>query len=134
MSKAPKTKLAGRTVDEYIATCPEAARAGLAAIRGAIHAVSPGAAERTDYFQMPGYSYPGFDYDGMFVWFSFKHPYVRLHVRPPVLRDHRREVAAYPTTTAVVSFHLEKKVPVGLVKKLTKASLAVMRNKAKAAG
>jgi uncharacterized protein YdhG (YjbR/CyaY superfamily) len=133
MTPLPKSKPTDQAADTYIAKCPEEVRPGLAAIREAIRSVAPGAAERTDYFQMPGYSYPGFDYDGMFAWFSFKKPYLRLHVRPPVLQDYRRDVAAYPTTKAVVSFPMGKRVPVGLVKKLTKASLAVMRNKAKPA-
>jgi uncharacterized protein YdhG (YjbR/CyaY superfamily) len=118
-------------VDEYIAECPGGARAGLAAIRTAIRAVAPGATERTDYFRMPGYSFPGFDYDGMFAWFSFKPPCLRLHVRPPVLQDHREEVAGYPTTKAIVSFPVGEPVPRRLVKKLVKASLTAMKDKAK---
>ena len=33
-------------------------------IRLAIREAAPGATERTDYFQLPGYSYEGYDYDG----------------------------------------------------------------------
>jgi uncharacterized protein YdhG (YjbR/CyaY superfamily) len=90
---------------------------------------APGAIERTDYFQMPGYSYPGFDYDGMFAWFSFKQPHIRLHVRPPVLQEHSGELAAYPATKAIVSFPMDKPIPVTLVKKLVKASAKVMKDK-----
>ncbi len=79
---------------------------------------------------MPGYSYEGFDYDGMFVWFSFKDPFIRLHVRPPVLEEHREEVGDYPTTKAIISFRLSKPIPVNLVKKLVKASVKVMKDKA----
>ena len=77
-------------VDKYIAKCPKEARGSLAKIRAAIRQVAPDATERTDYFQWPGYSYPGYDYDGMFVWFSFKKSDVRLHVRPPVIQDHKK--------------------------------------------
>jgi hypothetical protein len=63
---------------------------------------------------MPGYSYPGFDYDGMFAWFSFKKPYVRLHVRPPVVEEHSKELAGYLTTKAIVSFPMDKRTPVHL--------------------
>jgi uncharacterized protein YdhG (YjbR/CyaY superfamily) len=117
------------TVDEYIAKCPKEARANLAKIRAAIRQVAPGAAERTDYFQMPGYSYPGFDYDGMFAWFSFKKPHVRLHVRPPVIEKHRKQLAGYPSTKAIVSFPMDKPIPVTLVKKLVKASIKVMKDR-----
>jgi len=116
-------------VGEYIAKCPKEARGGLAKVRAAIQAAAPGATERTDYFQWPGYSYPGFDYDGMFVWFSFKKPHIRLHVRPPVIQEHRKELAGYATTKAIVSFPMGKPVPTTLVKKLVKASLKVMKDK-----
>jgi uncharacterized protein YdhG (YjbR/CyaY superfamily) len=118
-------------VDEYIAGCPKEAQGNLAKMRAAIRAAAPGAAERTDYFQMPGYSYPGFDYDGMFAWFSFKSPHIRLHVRPPVIQNHRRELAGYSTTKAIVSFPMDKPVPVALVKKLVKASIKAMKDKSK---
>ncbi len=69
---------------KYIATCPAATRSKLKAVRAAIRAAAPGCTERTDYFQWPGYSYDdGYDYDGMFAWFSYKAPNIRLHVRPP---------------------------------------------------
>ena len=125
------TKAKTNEVDDYIASCPKEAQAELAKIRAAIRAAAPGAAERTDYFQMPGYSYPGFDYDGMFVWFSFKKPYVRLHVRPPVIQEHKKELAGYPVTKAIVSFPMGKTISVTLVKKLVRASLKVMKDKAR---
>lgn len=118
-------------VGEYIASCPIEAQANLAKMRAAIQAAAPGATERTDYFQMPGYSYPGFDYDGMFAWFSFRKAFVRLHVRPPVLQEHGEELAGYPVTKAIVSFPMSKPVPVALVKKLVKASIKVMKDKSK---
>jgi uncharacterized protein YdhG (YjbR/CyaY superfamily) len=118
-------------VDEYIAKCPKEAQEGLAKIRAAIQAAAPEATERTDYFQMPGYSYPGFDYDGMFAWFSFKNPHIRLHVRPPVIQEHRKELASYPTTKAIVSFPMGKPIPITLVKKLVKGSVKAMKGKSK---
>lgn len=116
-------------VDEYIAKCPKDAHANLAKVRAAIQHVAPGATERTDYFQWPGYSYAGYDYDGMFVWFSFKNSNIRLHVRPPVIQNHKEELAAYATTKAVVCFPAGKPIPVTLVKKLVKASIKVMKSK-----
>ncbi len=80
---------------------------------------------------MPGYSYKGYDYDGMFAWFSFKSPFIRLHVRPPVLQDYKKEVAGYKTTKAILSFPMEEKISPGLISKLVKASIKVMKAKAK---
>ena len=125
------SKVATNEVDKYIAGCPEEVQSNLQKIRAAIQAATPGATERTDYFEMPGYSYPGYDYDGMFVWFSFKKPHIRLHVRPPVIQEHSKELAGYPTTKAIVSFPMNKPIPATLVKKLVKASLKAMKDKAK---
>lgn len=123
------TKRKNIEVAEYIARCPKEAQGDLAKIRAAIRAAAPGATERTDYFQWPGYSYPGFDYDGMFVWFSFKKPCMRLHVRPTVIQEHRKELAGFATTKAIVSFPMGKPVPITLVKRLVKASLKAMKDK-----
>ena len=115
-------------VDEYITKFPKEEQARLAEIRAAIREVAPDAIETVSYFQIPGYYFKGYDYNGMFAWFSYKKPNVRLHVRPPVLQDYRNELASYGTTTAIVSFPLHKEIPVALVKKLVKASIEVMKN------
>jgi uncharacterized protein YdhG (YjbR/CyaY superfamily) len=116
-------------VDEYVAKCPREVQGKLRKIRTAIREVAPGSTETVSYFQMPGYSYAGYDYSGMFAWFSFKKPYVRLHVRPPVIQDHKKELAGYPTTQAIVSFPADQEVPIALVKKLVKASLKAMKDR-----
>jgi uncharacterized protein YdhG (YjbR/CyaY superfamily) len=121
--------LNSKDVDEYIASAPEEAQSKLKEIRAAIREVVPDATERTDYFQIPGYSYEGFDYDGMFVWFSFKKSYVCLHVRPPVIQEHKKELAPYVTTKAIVSFPIDNRMPIALTKKLVRASLKVMKEK-----
>jgi uncharacterized protein YdhG (YjbR/CyaY superfamily) len=100
-------------------------------MRSVIRAVAPDAVERIDYFHMPGYSYAGYDYDGMFVWFSFKEPYIRLHVRPPVIQNHTKELTGYRTTKSIVSFPADTKTPRALVKRLVIASLNVMRGKSR---
>ena len=76
---------------------------------------------------MPGYFYAGYDYNGMFAWFSFKAPFVRSHVRPPVLDDHKNALGDYPTTKAIISFPVDQPIPKALVKKLVKASIKVMK-------
>jgi uncharacterized protein YdhG (YjbR/CyaY superfamily) len=127
---ATVTKRKSSEVDEYIARCPKEAQGDLAKIRAAIRAAAPGATERYDYFQMPGYSNPGIDYyDGMFAWFSFKKPHIRLHVPPSVIQEHTKELAGYATTKAIVIFPKGKLVPTTLVKKLVKASLKAMKDK-----
>jgi uncharacterized protein YdhG (YjbR/CyaY superfamily) len=116
-------------VDEYIANAPKQLQSKLRETRATIREAAPGATERTDYFKLPGYSYEGYDYDGMFVWFSFRKLDIRLHLRPPVIQDHKKELAGCATTKAIVSFPADRAISKSLVKKLVKASLKVMKDK-----
>jgi uncharacterized protein YdhG (YjbR/CyaY superfamily) len=120
-------------VDEYIEKCPKGIQPRLKDIRSAIRGAAPGSAETVSYFQMPGYSYEGYGYNGMFAWFSFKAPYVRLHVRPPGLEDNIKHVGDYATTKAIISFPANKAIPKALVQKLVKASIKAMKQKQKPA-
>ena len=116
-------------VEEYIILQPDNAQAKLQEIRSVITSIAPDAIETVSYFGLPGYSYPGYDYNGMFVWFSFKKPFLRLHVRPPVIKDHAAELTPYTKTASIVSFSVNETLPSALVKKLVLASLAVMKTK-----
>jgi uncharacterized protein YdhG (YjbR/CyaY superfamily) len=118
-------------VDAYIVKCPTNVQAKLKEIRAAIKEVAPGATETMSYFEMPGYSYPGHDYNGMFAWFGLKKSHIGLYLRPPTIQDHEKELASYDTTKAVVHFPLDENIPVSLVKNLVKASLRVMRDKSR---
>jgi uncharacterized protein YdhG (YjbR/CyaY superfamily) len=112
MGKKVSRKPAGASgVDKYIANAPKELQGKLREIRAAIREAAPGATERTDYFQLPGYSYEGYDYDGMFVWFSFKKPNIRLHLRPPVIQNYKRQLASGVTTKAIVGFPADRTKP-----------------------
>lgn len=117
-------------VDEYIAKCPKDVQAKLRKIRTAIRQVAPDAVETVSYFKFPGYSYPGdYDYSGMFAWFSYKKPYIRLHVRPPVVAQHKSQLKGCATSVGAVGFPEDKEIPAALVKKMVRASLDVMKAK-----
>lgn len=128
---ALKAKKATATVADYILVCPKKVQPSLRKMRSTIRAAAPKSTERMDYFEIPGYSYAGYDYDGMFAWFSYKAPFIRLHVRPPVIDDHKKYLAGLKLTKAIVSFPEEKPLPVSLVKKMVKASVVIMKKKGK---
>lgn len=110
-------------VKTYITSVPKEAQMILKELRALIQEVAPTATERTDYFQMPGYSYDQYDYyNGMFVWFSFKKPYVRLHVLPSVIENHKEELKKYHLTKSIISFKINEKLPKLLIKRLVKES------------
>lgn len=131
MAKNKSTIIPGG-IQEYIAKCPKEAQTALKNLRAAIRAVAPYAVETVSYFKMPGYYCAGnYAYNGMFVWFSYKKPYARLHVWPQVIKNNKKELSGYPTTTAIASFPIDQKIPTVLVKKMVKESLKVMKNKSK---
>lgn len=115
-------------VSAYIASAPKEVQPALKELRALIRTVAPTATERTDYFQMPGYSDDQYTYyNGMFVWFSFKKSYVRIHVLPSVIQKHTKELEPYPATKSVVSFSIDKKIPPTLIKKLVRESRKAMK-------
>ena len=128
MNNSNKKIIAPGGVDEYVSEQPKEIQTKLNVIRSAIREVAPDAVETVSYFNIPGYSYEGFDYNGMFVWFSYKKPYIRLHVRPPVAKDHAQELKGCKITTGIISFPEEGEVFPALIKKLVKASLVVMKS------
>lgn len=101
-------------------------------LRSIIQNTAPKATERTDYFQMPGYSYDQYKYyDGMFVWFSFKNNFVRLHILPQVIEKYKRELKDYKLTKSIISFKIDQKLPRLLIKKLVKESGDVIKELSK---
>ena len=125
-----KKKVVPGGIDEYIKASPKEVQANLEVIRDAIQSASPNSSETVSYFQIPGYYYEGYDYNGMFAWFSYKNPHIRLHVRPPVLEDHSKDIKSYKTTKSIISFLASEPIPKALVKKLVKASIKAMKQNA----
>ncbi len=113
---------------EYIANCPKEVHAKLKAIRKTIRTAAPKAVETTSYFDYPGYAYEGYEYNGMFTWFSFSKPYVRLHVRPNAIVEHAQALEGFKTSRAIVSFKMDAAIPMGLVKKLVRSSIKDMKD------
>jgi uncharacterized protein YdhG (YjbR/CyaY superfamily) len=115
------------STDAYIAACPPDVQAVLSRFRAVIREVAPDAVERTDYFQFPGYSYEGYDYNGMFVWFSYRNDRVRLHLRPPTIEDHKQELVGAKLSTGIASFAVDQAPDSELVALLVRSSLDTMR-------
>ena len=66
---------------------------------------------------------PYYDYKGRLAWFGLHKAHVGLYVRPPVIEDHKDELAGYETTKSAVHLSLDRKIPVALIKKLVKARM-----------
>jgi uncharacterized protein YdhG (YjbR/CyaY superfamily) len=111
LKKAPKD------VNEYIARAPKEARDKLEEVRTAIREAAPTAVESISY------GIPFYDYRGRLAWFGLAKAHIGLYVRPPVVEEHKNELADYETTKSAVRFPLDKKIPVPLIKKLVKARM-----------
>lgn len=128
MSRAPPTVVPSpEGVEAYIARCPPEVQAKLRRIRKAIRQVAPDAIETMSYFEMPGYCIPGYDYNGMFAWFSFRKGRIGLHVRPPALDDHSDALEGFSHTKAILRIPPDRELPISLIKKLVRASLRIMK-------
>lgn len=128
MSNSNK-KIVPGGVDEYIQLQPQEIQEKLMLIRSAIRKVAPDAIETVSYFGIPGYCYEGYDYNGMFAWFSYKAPYIRLHARPPVPENHAKELEGCKITTGIIGFPEADDVSPALIAKLVQASLGEMKSK-----
>ena len=105
------------SVDEYIAEAPKEAQSKLREVRAAILAAAPGARESISY----GMAY--YSYKGRLAWFGLHTAHIGLYIRPPVLEEHKRELAGYGRTKSALHLPLDGKIPVALVKKLVKAAM-----------
>jgi len=113
--RAPRaTNLKGK-VGEYITAAPKSTQANLREVRAAIREAAPLATEGFSY-GMPYYSYKG-----RLAWFGLHRGYISLYLRPPVIAEHKKELARYVTTKSAIHLPLERKIPVQLVKKLVRA-------------
>ena len=104
-------------MDDYISAAPKELQGKLKEVRAAIREVAPAAVESISY-RMPYYSYKG-----RLAWFGLHRGHVGLYLRPPVIAEHRKELAGYETTKSAVHLPLDGKVPVQLIKKLVKARM-----------
>ncbi|MDE1827959.1 MAG: DUF1801 domain-containing protein [Candidatus Micrarchaeota archaeon] len=109
-------KKVSKEVDAYIASAPKDTRGKLNEIRAAIRSAAPDAVESISYM-MPSYD------KGKVAWFAIMKNHVGLYLRPPIIAEHKKELATYVTTKSAIHFPLDKKLPISLIKKLVKARI-----------
>ena len=122
---APIRAAASPEVDAYIDDAPTSVQGPLRAVRALIRATIPDAVEVISY-RMPGFSYPGYPYKGMIVWFARQRQHIGLYLRPPTIADHQKELAGYETTKSAVHLPIGRPIPSALVRKLVRASARIV--------
>jgi uncharacterized protein YdhG (YjbR/CyaY superfamily) len=110
-----------KQVSVYIAKAPKASRLKLKELRRLIMDIAPGAEERISY------GMPYYDYYGRLAYFAPMKDYIGLYIPPPIIANHKRELARYIKTKSAIHLPLEAKLPASLIKKLIRAR--IMHNK-----
>jgi uncharacterized protein YdhG (YjbR/CyaY superfamily) len=108
---------ASKDVDAYISAAPKKAQGKLREVRAAIKAVAPTADERMSY------GMPYYNYKGRLAWFGLHRTHIGLYLRPPIMEEHKKELAGYQTTKSAIRLPLDRKIPVPLIKKLVQARM-----------
>lgn len=107
-----------KDVDEYISRAPKEMQGKLNQLRATIKEVAPTAMQGISY-RMPYYNYKG----QQLAWFALMKSHIGLYMRPPLIEEHKKELAKYETTKSAIHFHLDEKLPIPLIKKLIKARM-----------
>lgn len=119
-----------KSVDEYIASQPEAAQGVLKRVRSAIRKAVPGAEEAISY-KIPTYKLQG----AVVLYFAgWSRHYSLYPAGDRVVAAFRDELAPYAVEKGTIRFPLSAPVPVKLIGSIAKfrAKEAVERKKAKA--
>ncbi len=117
---------ATRSIDEYIAACPEHVQALLKTIRATIRAAAPDAVERISY-QMPAFALKG-----NLVYFAAMKNHIGFYPTSSGIEAFAQELSQYETTKGAVRFSLNQPLPLELISKIVKFRVAENLNKAEA--
>jgi uncharacterized protein YdhG (YjbR/CyaY superfamily) len=129
MTKTGKTDF--KSVDEYIASQPEAAQDALRRVRSTIRKAVPGAEEVISY-KIPTYKLHG---DPVLYFAGWRQHYSLYPATGHVLAAFKNDLVPYEINKATIRFPLSGPVPVKLIERIAKfrAKEVAEREKAKAA-
>lgn len=113
------------SIDEYIATFPEATQKILQEVRETVHAAAPEATEKISY-QMPT-----FYLNGNLVHFAAFKKHLGFYPAPRGIEAFKDELAAYAGAKGSVQFPLDQPMPLDLISRIVKFRAAENRAKPK---
>lgn len=122
--RAPAKRKAPKTVEEYLAHVPKAARGNLDKMRAAIRSAVP-----PDATEVISYGIPAFKHRRVLVWFAAFSNHCSLFPTAEVIELFKKELKGYPTSKGTIQFPLDKPLPISLIRKLVKARVAQNENK-----
>lgn len=101
-------------VEAYIAAAPKEVRGKLKELRSIIKSAAPKAEEKISY------GIPYYGYHGRLAYFRYAKQHIGLYIPPPVIQEHKKELAGYKTAKATVQLPIDEPLPVWLIKKMVK--------------
>lgn len=115
-----------RSIDEYIAACPEDVQATLQAARATIRAAAPDAEERISY------AMPAFALNGNLVYFAALKHHIGFYPTPSGIEAFQQETAAYVSTKGALRFPIDQPLPMDLISRIVTFRVAENRARAEA--
>lgn len=117
-----------KSVDEYIASHPEAAQGILERVRSAIRKAVPGAEEAISY-QIPAYKLHG---SPVLYFAGWRQHYSLYPATGHVVSTFKDELAPYEVRKGTIRFPLSQPVPVKLIERIAKARAKEVAERGKA--
>lgn len=117
------SKTKPETIDEYIKTFPKEVQQLLEEVRKTIHKAAPSAEEAMSY------QIPTFKLNGNLVHFAAFKNHIGFYPGSIAIEDFSKELKEYKTSKGAVQFPLDKKIPLPLITKITKARVVENMNK-----
>ncbi len=119
-----KSKGGTKTVEEYLAAIPEAARNTFDKLRATVLTVVPANATETISYQMPAIRH-----NGVLVWYAAFSDHCSLFPTAAGMDKFKHELKGFKTSKGTVQFPLDKPLPVTLIKKIVKTRVAQSESK-----
>ena len=107
-------------VENYLAGLPAESRAALERLRQTIRAAAPDATEAISY-QMPAFKDHG---RSLVAYAAFKDHCSFFPMSSRVIEAYKDELKPFQTGKGTIRFHIDRPLPVALVRKLVKARIA----------
>ena len=112
------------SVPKYLKGLPKEQRAALDKLRETIAAAVPDATEGISY-SMPAFKLHG---KGLVCYSAFKDHYSLFPMSKAVIREHAEELGTHITGKGTIQFRYDERLPVALVKKIVKTSVAELES------
>ena len=106
-----------KTIDEYIKTFPKDIQWKLQEIRKTIHKAAPKAEE------VISYNISAFKRNEVLVYFAAFKNHIGFFPTSKPIEVFKKELEGYKTSKGTIQFPLNKKIPLGLITKITKFRL-----------